>query len=204
MILSFLQNSPWLVALLWGLVYVSDYYLTIYNARLTRSFLHERIAYQGSFELTPVFQKDVNALNLFSRAFYWRWILSIALVLLIEYLAGAIDILPFYYFVVGGLFLREFPVHVRHFRIIGTARFARVEGSLRGKIEYSHWFNLKTSAVDLWTFAAFFLLVAIVLGNWFFLGGAFFTFVTAVQHNQLAKRHRKALLPPPALEDVPA
>src|SRR5215208_3873475 len=56
-----LATSPWPGVLLLINIYVSDYYLTIYSARGFREIGH--FQFEDSFELTPQFQKDINALK---------------------------------------------------------------------------------------------------------------------------------------------
>ena len=50
---------------LWIILYTSDYYLTIYSARGFREIGH--FQFEGSFELTPQYQKDIDALKPVSR-----------------------------------------------------------------------------------------------------------------------------------------
>lgn len=203
MLTAFFAQNLWLVALLWALTYLSDYYLTIYSARLFKSNLQAHILHEGSLELTPIFQKDVDNLKLFSGAFYSRLAFSIGLVLVIGWLFNGPLELPYaYHFILGGLFLREAAVHLRHFRNISMAKCANQTGSLRGKVEYSRWLIYRTSALDLWSYAAFFLLISFFAGFWFFFGGAFFTAFTGLQHWQISRKFKPAL--PPFFASAPA
>src|SRR6266498_1633515 len=56
-----LATSPWYGVILWIILYISDYYLTIYSARGFREIGH--FQFEGSMELTPQFQNDVNNLR---------------------------------------------------------------------------------------------------------------------------------------------
>src|SRR5262252_6591283 len=68
-------DNVWIAMLLWAAIYISDYYLTIRGARLYKSVGSNYIAYDGSYELTPYYQQDINALRLISRRFVWAlWI----------------------------------------------------------------------------------------------------------------------------------
>ena len=183
MIQAFLLQNMWLIMLLWGLVYLSDYYLTIYSARVFRTQLSELIAFEGSFELTPIFQKDVDRLRLVSPNFLWRWALSILTIPLIWWLATAFISVPFlFFFYLGALFLREVPVHFRHFRNLALAHFARDGTAMRGKLVYSRWFNLRLSAVEFFLFALFFAVLSAGWGSWFFIGGAASCLGVGLQH----------------------
>ena len=56
-----LATSPVPGVMLWIILYISDYVLTIYSARGFREIGH--FQFEGSFELTPQFQRDIDALK---------------------------------------------------------------------------------------------------------------------------------------------
>jgi len=58
---------PGLVA--WTILYISDYSLTIACARLYQAGAREKIAFEGSYEITPYYQGDINALRSLSPRF---------------------------------------------------------------------------------------------------------------------------------------
>jgi hypothetical protein len=179
----------WFITVLWVVIYLSDYYLTIYGARSIRTHLVEYITYEGSLELTPVFQKDVDRLRKFSPAFFLRLLFSTILLPAIWYLSLVFLGMPeFLLFALGGLFLREAVVHLRHFRTIALALFARDPSAIDGKIKYSRWVNLKISGIEILSFAGFYMLLALALGSWFFLGGAVSCLVTGMSHWRMAQK----------------
>ena len=59
-----LLATSWAGPLLWVVLYSSDYYLTIACARMYQA--QNVIVFEGSYEITPAFQSDVNALRLLS------------------------------------------------------------------------------------------------------------------------------------------
>jgi hypothetical protein len=186
----FFPSYPvWLSLVVWGLAYLADYYLTIYSARRFQSTLREHIRFEGSYELTPTFQKDIDALRPFSLNFLLRWALSFPLMLLVWYLSVyVLGMLQFYDFLVGGLLLREAAVLLRHARNIALVRDIQVPGSIRGQIEYSRWLTYRMSAAEIYAFALFFTLLAGLLQSWFFLGGGLVCALTAFQHSRYARR----------------
>ena len=171
----------------WSIFYIADYYLTIYAARLYRSTAEEHFNVQGSYELTPYYQKDVNALKLISARFVAMLALSWVLIGVIWFLSVRLAEIPeLYLLTLGGLILREAAVHLRHARNIATFHLSRSANAVEGKITYSQPFSLRLSAVELLSFAVFCLLLALVVGSWFVLGGALSCSVLAVQHLRLA------------------
>ncbi len=185
-------HSIWFILAAWGLVYLSDYYLTIYAARLMLGALRDHICFQGSLELTPVFQKDVDALRLLSPAFLVRWLISLSLLLVLWWATGEIGAGWVFTALIGGLFLREAVVHLRHLRNIALAHLSKAPGSLQGHVEYSRSLSLKQSGTELLSFAAFYMALSVALGSWFFLGGAAFCALTGGRHWRYAVRPRSA------------
>jgi len=185
---SSIQNI-WLIITIWGFIYLADYYLTIISAKNHQEYLQEHISYEGSFELTPQFQKDVDGLRLISPQFLIRWLLSILFVYILWWLSVGVLLLPqFFYFFIGGLILREIAIHLRHLRNLAVYYNVKNGGGLKGKIEYSRWFVLKLSATEFLSFCFVYLVFAIFVSSWFFLGGAFGCLVVALQHWRLSKK----------------
>jgi len=184
---SSLQNI-WLIITIWGIIYLSDYYLTLISAKKYRESMQEYIRYEGSFELTPQFQKDIDRLRLFSPQFLICWLLSIPLIYLVWWLSVSVLEQPsFFYFLIGALVLREVAIHLRHIRNLALYTHAKA-GGVKGSIEYSRWLVLKLSAAELLSFCVVYLFFAIFFKSWFFLGGVFGCLAVAFQHWRLSKK----------------
>jgi hypothetical protein len=113
-----LATSLWPGLILWIILYISDYYLTLYTARGFKETGH--IQFEGSFELTPEYQKDIDALNPVSK----RHITALALSSLLLALIWWLTRLNFYLELAYPLFLSMFlllvvAIHLRHFRNVG-------------------------------------------------------------------------------------
>jgi hypothetical protein len=184
-----LVDNVWLTATIWAVIYISDYYVTIYAARLYQVSGKEHFVFAGSLELTPYFQDDVDNLRRFSPRFLWRLILSAIAILTIWLLSVRfLEMRALFSLLIGGLFLREATIHIRHIRNIVLFRYAKNPEDVKGTIEYSRRFVLRQSATELLSFAMLFLLMYWVAGNWFFLGGALACTATGQQHWAMAKR----------------
>lgn len=145
--------------------------------------------FEGSFELTPAFQDDVDRLRYVSPRFLRALLVSCVGIVIVWWLSVQFVNLPaMYSFLVGALVLREAAIHVRHARNVASFKQVKSGDGLKGKLEYSRWFILKTSAVELFSFAALFLFLFLVTGSWFCLGGAVACGVTGRQHQVLAKK----------------
>lgn len=182
-------QNVWLIIAIWSIIYLADYYLTIVSAKNLRKYLQEYIRFEGSLELTPSFQKDVDGLRLISPQFLIRWLLSIPLIYIVWRLSvGVLNQPILFYFLVGALILRGIAVHLRHFRNLVTCSLVKKSGGLKGRIEYSRWFMLRLSAAEILSFCCVYLLFAIFLGSWFFAGGAVGCLQVAFEHWRLSKK----------------
>lgn len=184
---SGIQNI-WLILVIWSFIYVLDYALTIVFARQHKAHLHTYVRFEGSLELTPQFQKDVDVLRRVSPQFVMRWLISVVGLYAIWWLSVVSLKQPqFFYFLIGMLVLREVTVHLRHIRNLALYPIAKA-GGLKGQIEYSRWSALKLSAVELLSFGGMYLILAIFLRSWFMAGGAFGCCVVGVQHWRMYKK----------------
>ena len=189
-----LSTSPWPGVLLWMILYTSDYYLTIYSARGFREIGH--FQFEGSFELTPQYQKDVDALNPVSKRHLVLLVLLSVLVYVLWWVFVDLVSLPRIYELYLGMFLLiEVAVHLRHLRNIFLIREIRRHGGVDGQITYRKWFSYRVSAFEVNLFGALFLIIALLGFSTFFFGGAIICFATGFRHNQLAKK-AKALPSP--------
>src|SRR6266446_1861735 len=66
----FVQNW-WAGLSVWIVLFVSDYMLTLVCARLYQKGVRDKIVFEGSYELTPYFQRDIDALRRVSPRFVW-------------------------------------------------------------------------------------------------------------------------------------
>src|SRR5687767_6561218 len=144
---SWLATSPWPGVISWIILYSSDYYLTLYSARGFREIGH--FQFEGSFELTPQYQKDINALKPISRLHITLLILYSLLIVLIWWLTQYFFYLQGAYLLYLGMFLLvEVAVHIRHLRNVALIREIRKNGGVEGQVSYRKWFTYRISASE--------------------------------------------------------
>lgn len=171
---------------LWIILYISDYYLTLWGARLYVTGGNKHLTFNGSYELNPAFEQDINLLRRVSLRFVLALLAYTLFMLIVRGLARN---LPFLFSVfAGGLILMEVCVHARHVRNIVSLWHMRQDVGVSGQIEYQRWFSLRTSAIDVLVFAVFFTAVALLGGSWFFAGGALGCFGLAFRHWRMSRR----------------
>ncbi len=178
-----LVHNVWLVLGLWILVYTGDFLLTLLGATLYGRAAREYIVYEGSYELTPTFQKDVDALRWINPRFLGFALLTSALIYLIWWLeAQILGTTIFFPLAIGALFLREAAIYIRHLRNISLFGNIGQGSGVKGRIEYRRWLVFRNSAVELFSFALLYLVFYYLVKSWFFLGGTIACLVTGGQH----------------------
>ena len=182
-----LAKNPIPGVILWVILYISDYYLTLYSARGFREIGH--FQFEGSFELTPQYQKDIDALKPVSKRHMIWLVLSSLLIIFIWWFTKHLLFFPWTYLLYLGMFLlMEVAVHLRHLRNISLIREIRKGGGVEGEIMYRKWFSYRISASEFYLYSALFLIFAVLAYSPFFLGGALMCFATGLKHNRLAKK----------------
>ena len=182
-----LARSPWPGVILWIIFYISDYYLTIYSARGFKAIGH--FQFEGSFELTPQYQKDIDALRPVSKLHLILLVLYSLLILVIWYFFVYFLGLPWAYLLYLGMFLLlEVAVHLRHLRNVFLIHEIMKNGGASGQISYKKWFSYRLSSFELYLYFGLFLIVAALESSPFFLGGAIMCFGNGFKHDRLAKK----------------
>jgi hypothetical protein len=195
-----LATSPWYGVILWIILYTSDYYLTIYSARGFREIGY--FQFEGSFELTSQYQKDIDNLKPVSKLHITLLVAYSLLILLIWWITRISIYLQWAYLLYLGMFLLlEVAVHMRHLRNIALIREARKNGGMEGQITYKKWFSYRISAYELYLSSALFLLIALLTYSLFFLGDAIMCFGTGIKHSRLAKKAKT--VPSQIVESIP-
>jgi hypothetical protein len=180
---------------LWTVVYLLDYALTIYAARLYLAGANRHLSFGGSLELTPQFQKDVDQLRRVSPRFIFFLLLSNLALILVWLLAVWVLSLPgLFALAAGAVILREVPVLLRHSRNLGLFRNARQPGALTGRLAYARWLVLRQSATELLGFAVLFVGIFALAHDWFWLGGAVGCAFLAHNHWRMARRARAPIV----------
>lgn len=179
----------WVPPLVWMVFYISDYALTLICARLYRA--QDKIVYEGSYEITPMFQADVNALRRVSPRFVVLLVATTAYLWLMGRLMPRTSDSFYWYLVfLGAMLLLEAAVHVRHVR--NWHFFSRVAPHVKGRLEFPRGPMLRGSSLDLLAFACLYAGVWVVTEHPFLLGGALSCAAGSIGHYRLAKRHESA------------
>jgi hypothetical protein len=184
---KWLATSPWYGMILWIILYTSDYYLTLYSSRGFREIGH--FQFEGSFELTPQYQKDIDADKSISKRHITMLSLYSLLIFLIWWLTQSIVYLQWAYLLYLGMFLLvEVAVHLRHLRNVYLIKIIRKEGGVEGRIKYKKQFTYHMSAFEFYALGFLFLATALLTYSAFFFGGAIMCIGTGFKHSRMARK----------------
>src|SRR5258706_10831875 len=163
-----LAVSPWPGVILWTMLYISDYYLTIYSARGLKEIGHFQT--EGSFELTPQYQKDIDALKPISKRHITLLILYSLVLLVLWWVFDRLLFFPWAYRLYLGMFLLlEIAVHIRHLRNVFIVREVRKNGGMDGQGTYREWVSCQVFPAQLYSFNGLVLIASLFAFISFFL-----------------------------------
>jgi hypothetical protein len=153
--------------------------------------VRNKIVFEGSYELTPYFQRDIDSLRIVSPRFVLALLVNSILLFAVWRLTQ--PALPqLYAFFLGALILTQLSVHIRHLRNLFLFRTALTD-AVRGRIEYDRPVSLRASAIELLSFSVMFLVIFAFTQSWFVLGGCVACLSLAAKHWRLARKHASAV-----------
>ncbi len=169
---ALLLRKWWVGVVLWTLLGISDYYLTIWGARLYQQRAKSFTEVEGSYESIPMLQVDINTFRSLSPRFLAILTLGALFIGLLARFRDAWEIGDRdFLFVVGALLMVQVPIHLRHIGNIARFQLMTVDSGIEGKIKYPRWFVLRVSAVDFLAFSFFLLICFAGTTSWFVFGG---------------------------------
>jgi hypothetical protein len=174
-----LVDNVWIAIALAVMSYAVGYYLALYEAHLYYTGAKNYISLEGFGELAPALEEAASrGLHVTTRFLVEVVVLTLAVFALWTVCFQEIKRPDLFYFLIGGLVLLEAAVSMRYLRNVVIFRYAREGEGIRGKIEYSRRLVHTLSFLELYGFAALYVLMFMVSGGWFFLGGALACFVS--------------------------
>jgi hypothetical protein len=183
---NLLFNYFWPGVVVWSLLYISDYALTIKCARLYRA--QQTILFEGSFEITPLFQRDIDSLRVVSPRFVFILLLTLSLFGFIWILNKQSPAPELWQFMLGCFITVQLTVHTRHLRNLFLFRSINDASLVHGRIECARTLLLRMSSLECFAFSGLFLILFVFTRSWFILGGVTGCFLLGVNHRKLARR----------------
>lgn len=185
MLIDTLVESPWLVALTWAVLSIFDFSATMLYSKAYRDFLSSTVQYERGVEMNPMFEKDVKQLRWFSPRYL---ILMLGAALLIG-LAGMWFPVKVFEMLAGTAILLVLVIDLRHIENLSFVWFLKSDpGGFKGKIEQSYKLSQRRVAVNAFNTGVLYLIVFLLTGRVFFIGGTLVSVLLAIRHFLLSKR----------------
>jgi hypothetical protein len=183
MLEELLIDQVWIAIVLCVVLYVGDHYLGLYEAYLYHNHVHAYMVFNGRYDGYEKMAEPDNRMWSPSTSF----LIVLAVVSLGIYaswfaLVKQFGRIELFSFVLGGLILFRVAICLIHFRRVSLFRFALRSGEMKGKLEYSKELTSTLVYVELFGFAFLYLLLFIIQGGWFLLGGILTCFIAASRH----------------------
>jgi hypothetical protein len=191
MIRAFQFDNFWLAVVLWLLFCLCDYYLTLIGNRLWMKYGQAHIEFEGSYELNPHHQKDVDALRWLSPRYLVMLSLSALCLAFIRWLSDSLKVSEIFTAVIGCLLLTELTVIARHVENISRFTLMKEPGSIEGHIRSARWVDISLLARDYGYWALLFLILFCLTGSWLFVGGTLSGLLMFVRYSRQGARLRR-------------
>jgi hypothetical protein len=180
-------STSWVLILVWLALYFLDNYLTVYVTGLYERQDPKVIHFEGGYELTPQYKDEINRLKLFGPRFIRSALITTLFLSLVWFIVNQGWTYPVIYSVaMGALILLALVVNLRH---IQNITFFKSNGDTerpKGEIFYPHTMVYRGSAIAFMAHAGFFLLLALLDGSWFFIGGSLSCAAMAINHYRMS------------------
>ena len=183
--------TPWPGLFVWVALFISDYTMTLICARMYQAGVKEKLVFDGSYEITPFFQKDIDSLKRLSPRFFLALEFNGLVMSIVWWCSKETEIPELYHFMLGAIISIQLALHTRHWRNFRLFRAMLRDEGIRGRIEYSRATMLKLSSSEGLVFAAFFSILFIFTKSWFILGGTFGCLSLAFKHWRLARKQAR-------------
>jgi hypothetical protein len=180
---------PWLIALIWGAMYVFDYGSTVWLARAYQNTLNRYVVYEHGVELNPNLAKQIASGKLVSVRFVLMLAFVLAIILLSSLLLNFFLGYYFVEFLAGALLLTWSFVNSRHLRNYAFVWFLRRRpAAVGGRQEFSYWMMQKLLSAEALVWSLLFLLLFVLTWRIFFLAGTITCLSLSLRAYRLANR----------------
>jgi len=191
MLIDTLVQSPWLVALSWAVLSLFDFSATMLYSKAYRDFLSSTVIYERGVEMNPMFEKDVKQLRWFSPRYF---LLMLGVTFLVGFTGKWFPTKTFE-MLAGTVILLVLAIDLRHIENLSLVWFLKSDPEgFKGKIEQSYKLSQRRVAVNAFSTGILYLIVFLLTGRIFFIGGTIVSVLLAIRQFLLSSRKPKGNL----------
>lgn len=161
-------------------VFALEHYMAVFEAYLYQSGLKDYVVYDGLYRLTPEYQAVIARRRVISgRLLAILSVLAAGIYVAWWGLTQQLDRPDVFLLLMGGLLLNELAEISRQYRQIMFFREVRRRGGLQGRSQLTRQLGVMRHVFDLYAFVMLYLVLFMLTGSWFLLGGAVACFVSS-------------------------
>lgn len=172
-------NQVWFTILMGAILYITDAFLTYYASFLYHAGAKDHLSYEGIYDPPEVYDKPP-----YQRLLSPIYVLKLGflcLMILVSWmiLVRQLNRSEIFLFILGGLYLNLLADILIEFRRVMLFRSAVRSEGIRGQVIYSQRQVWKQTILELYGYVVLYLLIFLVAGGWFFLGGVLTCFISS-------------------------
>jgi hypothetical protein len=187
--------QPTTVALIWVIIYSSDWLMNYWGTCLYHKQVKKYCLFEKGYNVKQISEEELgHPLELFLRYLGELIITTFALWLLL-YECRLHSSWQFYEFFCGFFILLEACIHFRHIRNVTLFSLIKPETGFYGSLAIPRWLSLRTAFIEHGVLGLGFLIVFLFdSNNYFVLGGALSSFIALLYNFNLSERLKRKFL----------
>jgi hypothetical protein len=185
-------NNLYIALLLWVILYSADYYLTLWGNRLRNQYGKQHVEFEGSYELNPLYQRDIDRMVKLSPRFVLALITFAAVLSVIWWLARELEIPEIFALAAGMMVGMELAVIATHLQNITVFSAMKTPGAVEGKIKYARWVSLRIAVRNFAYWSLVYFVLFLLTGNWLLLGGTLSCAAVFLRFRRMETKIRQA------------
>ena len=192
---GFFFFRPTTMALLWVLIYSSDWLMNYWGTRLYYRQVRKFCIFEQGYNLKHITMEEIEKPGRLLLRYFSELTLTTFALWLLLYTCRLYSGWRFYELICGYFILMEACVHFRHIRCVTVFTLMRPGQGFYGSIAIPKWISLRNAFIEFATFGIGFLLVFFFHSSNFFVLGGVLACLSAVLYNfSVSERERRRFM----------
>ena len=187
--------KPTSMALVWIIIYSSDWLMNYWGAKLYFKQVKNFCIFEHGYNLKHITIEEMEKPGKMVLRYFSELLLSTFTLWLMLYTCRIYSGWRFYELICGYFILMEACVHFRHIRCVTIFSLMKSDCGFYGSIAIPKWISLRNAFIEFATFGIGFLLVFFFdSSNYFVMGGVLACFTALLYNFSVSERERKKFI----------
>ena len=184
--------NPSMMAVIWVVIYSSDWLMNYWGTRLYRKQVKKFCVFEEGYNLNHITIDELDHPSFLLLRYLSELFITTTAIWLLLYVCKLYSNWGFFEFFCGFFILLETCVHFRHVRNVTMFSLMSKGSGLYGSLAVPRWLSLRAAFVEFGSFGIGFLVVFFFdSSNFFVLGGAVACFIALVYNYRLSEIAKK-------------